>query len=199
MFTGIVEAKGKVTRAIPEKEGISVDIALPRSWKVKKGASIAVDGVCLTAVASKPGTFSAYLMKETLRKTTGASWAKGRMVNLERALRAGDRLDGHLLQGHVAGVAKVKKVDKEGASLLVTLTLPAALMKRVALYGAVAVNGVSLTVARRTVTTVTVALIPYTAKETTLGTLRAGDEVNVETDFLGKRGRVGRNEARRAY
>lgn len=197
MFTGIVEAKGKVMRSVPEGAGRAIEVSIPRAWKVKKGASIAVDGICLTATGAKAGNLSAHLMKETLRKTTGGAWEKGRVVNLERALRAGDRLDGHLLQGHVGGTGVVKKVVREGSSVLMTIALPKALMSKVALHGAVAVNGVSLTAARRSTATVTVALIPYTLSHTVLGALSAGDAVNIETDFMGARGRVGRNEARR--
>ncbi|MGB4076187.1 MAG: riboflavin synthase [Minisyncoccia bacterium] len=197
MFTGIVEAKGKLKTATAKNKGLLLSIAAPKGWTLRKGQSIAVDGVCLTVTKFSRGNFETFAMPETLRKTTLSSWKRTRALNLERALRAGDRLDGHLLQGHVAGTGRVKKVSKEGASLLIGIMLPKALIRRVALYGAVAIDGVSLTVARRSTMTVTVALIPYTRKITTLGTLRVGDVVNIEADFMGKRGRVGRNEAKR--
>lgn len=201
MFTGIIQAKGKIAKAKTHDKGVYIDVHAPRSWKIAKGASVAVDGICLTATRSKPGVFSAYLMPETLRKTTGASWAKGREVNLERALREKDLLDGHLIQGHVDGRARVTGTKEEGPSRAISLSLPRALLKGVALHGSIAVNGVSLTVSRLRGSVATVSLIPYTLSRTNLGSLRKGDEANVEADFLArhyKGGRVRGNEARRA-
>lgn len=190
MFTGLIEAKGKI-RAAREKDGARlITVSHPRDWKLGVGGSIAVDGVCLTVTKRAPGSFSAELMPETLRKTTGASWKAGRIVNLERPLSFGSRLDGHLVQGHVEARARVMRIAKEGASRLLTLRLPAALAKNVALHGSLAINGVALTVARARGSLVTLALIPHTLSRTNLGLLAAGDEVNIETDFLAARGRV---------
>lgn len=199
MFTGIVEAKGRVRRAHVSDEGAELSLSAPRTWRLRKGQSVAVDGICLTVISCAPGSFRVFAIPETLSKTTVSLWHNGRVVNVERALKAHHRLDGHLLQGHIGGTARVRAVVDRGASTLITLSLPSSLMRGVVLHGAIALNGVSLTVAKKTATSVTVALIPYTKRMTTLGALVAGDRVNVETDFLGRRGRVGRNDAGRAW
>lgn len=196
MFTGIVEAKGKVKSASTKGALKEVAVSVPSSWKLSPGQSVAVDGVCLTVVKRAAGSMTAELMGETLKKTTGPEWKKGRVVNLERALRFGDRLDGHLVLGHVEGVASVARIEKDGASRRLTLRVPRALFARVREKGSVAVNGVSLTVAKKAGMGVELALVPYTLAHTNLGALRTGDAVNLETDALTS-GRVNRNAARR--
>ncbi len=186
MFTGIVQTKGKIAAVTSDGSGIYIEVSMPRTWRIAKGASVAVDGICLTATKTKPGSFSAYLMPETLRKTTGSTWKKGKVVNLERALRQDDLLDGHLIQGHVDGRGTIASVTKEGHSKMIVLSLPRVLAKSIALHGSVAVNGVSLTVSRMRASTVTVSLIPYTLSHTNLDALEKGDEVNIEADFLGR-------------
>ncbi len=180
-----------------------VRVATPAGWVLKKGQSISVDGVCLTVIAKDKKQFSADAMPETLKKTTLSGFSRGRIVNLERALRASDLLDGHLIQGHVDARAQVLRVEIQGTSKLITVRVPQAVMKRIALHGSVAINGASLTIAKRSGSAITVALIPYTLAHTNLGTLKKGDEVNLETDFLArhlplrKRATVGSNAARR--
>lgn len=184
MFTGIIEAKGKVRAARTRDGSLAVTVTHPRGWKLAIGGSIAADGICLTVTKRGAGAFSAKLMPETLRKTTGGAWKAGRVVNLERPLAFGSPLDGHLVQGHVEGRAEVTSVSREGRSRLLTLRLPAGLRKRAALHGSITVNGVSLTLARVRGGEATVALIPHTLARTNLGLLAAGDEANVETDFI---------------
>lgn len=186
MFTGIIQKTSQVTAALPVGKNVRVSVKKPAGWKLAKGVSISVDGVCLTVIAEKGGAFIADAMPETLKKTTVGTFAPGRVVNLERALKLSDLLDGHLIQGHVDARAKVSAIKKQGTSTLLTLVLPKALMRQVALHGSVAINGVSLTVARRAKNAVTVALIPYTLAHTNLSLLKKGDEVNVETDFLAR-------------
>lgn len=196
MFTGIVETTGKVGAVGRRGRMLAVSIDKPSSWKLTTGQSISVDGICLTVTGSTARAFTAEIMPETLTKTTAAAWELGRMVNLERALRARDLLNGHLIQGHVSATGVLKDIERQGASRLYTLRLPGNLVRQVMLHGSLAVNGVSLTVARRHGPLVTVALIPYTLKHTNLGLLKTGDAVNVETDFL-IRGTMSRNAARR--
>ncbi len=182
MFTGIIEATGDIKEA-REKDGVRwMRIALPPRWTLKDGESVSVNGICTTVIASAKRSFDVEYMPETLRKTTAQAWKAGARVNLERSLRFGDRVSGQLLPGHVDGVAKVERVEADGASKLVTVLLPAPLSKRVPLHGWIALDGVSLTVARKAGTRATVALVPYTLKATTLDRLAAGDLVNVETE-----------------
>lgn len=203
MFTGIIQKTSSVTAAEYSGKNVRISVQKPVGWKLAKGASISVDGVCLTVIAERGGSFVADAMPETLKKTTVGSFARGRVVNLERALKFSDLLDGHLIQGHVDARARVAGIKKQGTSTLLTVSLPQSLMKQVALHGSLAINGVSLTVARRTKSGITVALIPYTLAHTNLSRLTKGDEVNIETDFLvrhlaaRKRATVGRNATRR--
>lgn len=184
MFTGLIETTGRV-RTARERGGMrEVSIEKPSAWRFERGESVAVDGICLTVTGSASRSFSAQMMPETLAKTTGGAWKPGRIVNLERPLAFGDRLHGHLVQGHVEARARVARVAKKGASRLLTLRLPPLLLKNVALHGSITVNGVALTVARARSSAVTLALIPHTISRTNLGLLAKGDDVNVETDFL---------------
>lgn len=186
MFTGITERTGKVKKLATRGSVRGVTLEKPSSWKLTKGQSVMVDGICSTVVSGGKGTFLVEYMPETLRKTTAKTWKPGTQVNLERSLTLQTLLDGHLVQGHVDGTAKVTKVTKEGNSKLVTIDIPKSLVRFVAPRGSLAVNGVSLTVAKRVGTKVTLALIPLTLSHTNLGTLATGDLVNIETDLLAR-------------
>jgi riboflavin synthase len=183
MFTGIVQKTATIRSATMREKNRVISVEKPAGWKLSKGQSVAVDGICLTVIGTTSKTFEAELMPETLKKTTGGSFAQGKLVNLERALKLSDLLDGHLIQGHVDSRAKVTAIRAQGASTLITISIPKALRKQVALHGSVAVNGASLTIAKQNTDTLTVALIPYTLAHTNLGLLKKGDEVNLETDF----------------
>jgi riboflavin synthase len=151
------------------------------------GESIAVNGACLTVLSHGNGWFTVSAITTTLGRTTIGSWAAGRRVNLERALRAGDRLGGHFVQGHVDGVARVSAVAVDGDAQLVDLALPAGLAELMVQHGSLAVDGVSLTVNDLSVPgSVQLSLIDFTLRHTTLGTLVPGDQVHVEADMLGK-------------
>lgn len=195
MFTGVIETTRKVGATAMRGRLLAVSIEKPVAWKLMKGQSVSVDGICLTVVDVSPKAFSAEVMPETLTKTTAGAWSAGTLVNLERALKAKDLLNGHLIQGHVHATGVVAGIERQGASRLVTFKLPGKLVKDIMLHGSLAVNGVSLTVARRHGPLVTVALIPYTLNHTNLKNLLKGDEVNIETDFL-SRGRVLTNATR---
>jgi len=186
MFTGIVTAVGTVTAAVPAAGGLRlvVDSAGLGLKDVAVGDSIAVDGVCLTVVARKARSFGADVSRATLSCTAG--FARGRRVNLEKALRAADRLGGHLVSGHVDGVATVTRVKRVGASRVIAFKAPAQLAKYIARKGSVTVNGVSLTVNDARGAGFTVNLIPHTLASTNLGELRAGGKVNLEVDILAR-------------
>ncbi|OGG73163.1 riboflavin synthase subunit alpha [Candidatus Kaiserbacteria bacterium RIFCSPLOWO2_01_FULL_53_17] len=185
MFTGIVEAKGKVLSA-EGKGSMRVRIAKPHGWTLKKGQSISVDGICSTVERFGAAYFDVTYMPETLRVSTAGDFKEGRAVNLERSLRAGDPIDGHIVQGHVGGVGIVKGVRKRGMSEEITITMPRPLMRFIAPKGSIAVSGVSLTIAARKWNSFTVALIPHTLVSTTLGALAKGSWVNIETDLIAR-------------
>ncbi|HXQ27730.1 MAG TPA: riboflavin synthase [Gemmatimonadales bacterium] len=184
MFTGIVGAVGRVVRA-KEADGLSLAIRAPFKG-LKRGESIAVNGACLTVERVLPGGFSVHVIETTLGRTLFGEYAVGRRVNLERALRASDRLGGHFVQGHVDGVADVVEVRDEADARVVDLRVPPAVRALAIPQGSIAVDGVSLTVNGLGPDRVGVALIPFTRAHTTLGGLAVGDRVHVEADVLGK-------------
>ena len=186
MFTGIVTDVGKV-RAV-EKRGdtrfvIGTDYDLA---SVEVGASIACDGVCLTVVDKGPDWFAVDASAETLGCTTLGDWSAGRAVNLERSLRVGDELGGHIVTGHVDAVAKAVETRPEGDSRRITFEVPPALTRYLAPKGAVAVDGVSLTVNEVAGSRFGVNIIPHTQSHTTFGRIRPGDRVNIEIDVLAR-------------
>ena len=186
MFTGIVAAVGTVRAVEPARGGrrLLVDVAGLGLKDVAVGDSIAVDGVCLTVVARKARSFEADVSSETLACTAG--FARGGRVNLEKALRATDRLGGHLVSGHVDGVGTVTRMQRAGANRVIAFRAPAQLAKYIARKGSVTLNGVSLTVNDVRGSGFTVNLIPHTLASTNLGALRAGGKVNVEVDILAR-------------
>ena len=186
MFTGLVDDVGVVERVERTDAGRTLRIA-SRYTGLAIGESIAMNGACLTVLAIGEGWFEVAAVVTTLGRTTIGDWSDGRRVNLERAMRLGDRLGGHLVQGHVDGVGEVEAVERRGDALLVNVRLPAALEPLMVLHGSVAVDGVSLTVnALPSPGILQLSLIDHTARHTTLGALRAGDEVHVEADMVGK-------------
>jgi riboflavin synthase len=188
MFTGIVEEVGTV-RAVDRRDDVlEVWIAAPRILStLAPGASIAVNGCCLTATRVEPGSFTCEITPETLERTAFRDRLRpGELVNLERPLRADGRLDGHIVQGHVDGVGRIVAMRSLGASGEMTVEPPADLDRYLVAKGSVALDGVSLTVARRQAGRFTAALIPYTLQHTSLGSVRPGDRVNVEVDVIAK-------------
>ena len=186
MFSGIVAAIGTLREAKRASGGlrIVVDAGSLGLGDVAVGDSIAVNGICLTVVARAGRTFRADVSRETLACT--AEFAAGGRVNLEKALRAADRLGGHMVSGHVDGVGSVAKVQRSGSNRRLAVAVPRALAKYIARKGSIAVNGVSLTVNEIDGATFTANLIPHTLKATNLGALRAGDRVNLEVDMLAR-------------
>jgi riboflavin synthase len=187
MFTGLVEGVGKIEVITRMAEGLRVAIAPPfPASELALGESVAVAGPCLTVVAGGPRTFEVEVSPETLARTTFSLKKAGDRVNLERALKFGDRLGGHLVTGHVDGLGVVKERREGPASLLLRFEMPENLGRYVIEKGSIAVDGVSLTVNSCQGNSFTVNIIPYTARKTTLAQLRVGDRVNLETDLIGK-------------
>ena len=188
MFTGIVSAVGRVAKVARNGGGGGVLLSIRAPYKgLRRGESIAVNGACLTVERVVRGGFTAHAVETTLNRTLVKEWVAGRPVNLERAVRAIDRLGGHLVQGHVDGVAGVTRVTRQGDAVLVDLQVPSSVLEVSILHGSLTVDGVSLTVnALPGGDTAQVSLIPFTRAHTTLGSLRPGDRVHVEGDALGK-------------
>jgi riboflavin synthase len=187
MFTGIVEGVGTVEAFLPRGTGAALRIAtgLPLG-DMREGDSMSISGACLTVTKKGPGRFSADVSAETLDRTTFRSLKPGMRVNLERAMPATGRLDGHLVYGHVDGTGTVREIRPAGDSKVFHIRTDLSIMKFVVFKGAVAVDGVSLTVSAVHPDGFEVALIPYTLERTTFGGMRPGDKVNVETDIVGK-------------
>ena len=188
MFTGIVEELGRVRSVTPNEGGVRLVIeAATVLDDVVLGASIAVNGCCLTVVAFDDVSWSADAVIETLARTNLGDLAPGAAVNLERPVRLADRLGGHLVQGHVDATGTVAARDPQpDGSTLVTFDAPAAVLRYVVHKGSITVDGVSLTVARRDDTSFAVALIPHTLEVTTLGARAVGERVNLEIDLIAK-------------
>ncbi|MEK7601159.1 MAG: riboflavin synthase [Patescibacteria group bacterium] len=181
MFTGIVERQGRI-RAVSGIKNKRFTVEKPVSWKLKTGASVAVDGICVTVTSHTKNSFSCDLMPETLSRTTARQFRVGATVNLERPLKLGDELGGHIVLGHVDVRGKIMRVYKRGTAREATVSVPARFMRLVAEKGSIVLNGVSLTVSKKQRNTFAVALIPHTLKATNLGSLQKGDGVNVEFD-----------------
>ena len=187
MFTGIVRELGEVAAIDAGGGGARLTIRAPETAAVTTvGDSVSVNGVCLTAVAADDGTLAFDAVPETLERSALARLAPGSAVNLEPALRAGEPLGGHVVQGHVDGVATVVSLESEGDGARLTLDLPRELDRYAVEKGSIAVDGVSLTIAALDGVRIAIALVPHTLAQTTLGRLAPGDPVNVEADVLAK-------------
>ena len=186
MFTGLVDDVGVVARV--ERMEAGRELRIQSSYDaLADGESVAVNGACLTVRASGAGWFDVAAVETTLGRTTIGSWRAGQRVNLERAMRLGDRLGGHLVQGHVDDVCTVVRAERVGDSILIDVELPEELFELMVPHGSVAVDGVSLTVnALPAAGVLQVSVIEFTWRHTTLGALAAGDCVHVEADMLGK-------------
>lgn len=187
MFTGIIEGLGTLTAVRPIGQGARLTLESGISLAdTAVGDSIAVNGACLTAVAISGNHFEVDVSPETLRLTTLGSARVGNRVNLERALRLSDRLDGHLVSGHIDGIGSLKQRKQKGNAVLVTISVPRELTRYMIHKGSVAVDGVSLTINNLEPESFEVSIIPHTAGLTTVGFKEPGSRVNIETDIIGK-------------
>lgn len=186
MFTGIVQTTGRIDRVERRAHGARIVIVCPelQAASLSEGDSVAVSGVCLTALDIGRESFAADLSAETLDRTTLGARRPGDAVNLEPALRASDRLGGHLVSGHVDGLGRVRSIEQSNGNL--HLSAPTELMRYIAPKGSITVDGVSLTVNQVGDADFTMAIIPHTRERTTLGELTAGAEVNLEVDLIAR-------------
>jgi riboflavin synthase len=187
VFTGIVRELGRVAAVDGGEAGIRVVVDAPETAAaVAVGDSVSVNGVCLTAVDAEDGNLTFDAVPETLARSSLGRLVAGSQVNLEPALRAGDPLGGHIVQGHVDGLGRVRTLEPEGEGRRIWIDAPPALLRYLVEKGSIAVDGVSLTVAALDEESFAVALIPHTLAATTFGVLKPGDEVNLEVDVLAK-------------
>ncbi|MEM7246022.1 MAG: riboflavin synthase [Acidobacteriota bacterium] len=187
MFSGIVFGRARVESLTPQEGGQRLGLSLPAGFPpFVAGASIAVAGTCLTAREDGETSASFDVIEETLRKTRLGELAVGSPVNVEASLRMGDPIDGHVVQGHVDGLGRVSAIETEGGEHVYWIEPPSELAALIAPRGSIAIDGVSLTVARWRESSFAVALIPTTLELTTLGELKVGDAVNLETDILAR-------------
>lgn len=186
MFTGLIDDVGTIEAVADTSAGLELRVSCGYQ-QLTDGESIALNGACLTVRDWSPGAFTVAAVHTTLDRTTIGEWLVGRRVNLERALRLGDRLGGHLVQGHVDGVGAVQRVEQAGDARLIDVSVPEELATLLVPHGSIAVDGVSLTVnALPADAMVQLSIIEYTLRETALGSLVAGDRVHVEADIIGK-------------
>lgn len=190
MFTGLIECVGKVCSIEPDASAdgvLRITIEAPKiSHELRPGESVAVSGACLTVVSASAGMFSAQIMRETLRSTKLGALQPGARVNLERAMRPDGRFDGHIVQGHVDEVGTVLSVESLGGSKQIAISMSDALAPGVAPKGSICIDGISLTVISSDKASFSVGIIPTTMAETTIGSVKVGDPVNLEMDVLAR-------------
>jgi riboflavin synthase len=187
VFTGIVRELGRIESLNGESAGIRLRVVAPVTASLTAaGDSVAVNGVCLTAVDVEGGVLAFDAVPETLRRSSLSRLAEGGSVNVEPAVRAGEPLGGHIVQGHVDGVGRVLRLEPEGEGASLTVEAPQDLLRYMVEKGSITVEGVSLTIAALAPDSFEIALVPHTLQATTLGSLAPGDEVNLEVDVLAK-------------
>jgi riboflavin synthase alpha subunit len=187
MFTGIVRERGRIVSVDGDGEGVTLSVEAPATVALlATGDSISVNGVCLTAESVENGRVMLHAVPETLARSTLGTLAAGDDVNVEPALRAGEPLGGHYVQGHVDAVGRIRSVEREGDGVRVVVDVPPDLLRYCVEKGSIALDGVSLTIAGLEPDAFAVALVPHTLEATTLGALASGDGVNLEVDVLAK-------------
>ena len=186
MFTGLVEAKGRIDSLKKNEDGMILRLNHDNSFNVEINDSVSCDGVCLTVISKEKNFFEVQLVNETLSRTTAKTWKEKEELNLERALLPSTRIGGHFVQGHVDGITIIEDIEHFDKSSTWTFSMSSDIERYIVEKGSIALNGVSLTVASKHKNSFDVALIPHTIELTTFGNLSIGDNVNVEVDILGK-------------
>lgn len=187
MFTGIVEEMGKIVRVEKGAKSSRLTVSGDKIFSdLKLGDSVATNGVCLTVTSFSKGIFTADVMNETLKRSNLGELRQGSMVNLERAMIAKGRFGGHIVSGHIDGTGVITKIEQDDIAVWYTIRADRKIMKYIIEKGSVAIDGISLTIAKVTDNDFSVSLIPHTAKETVLGYKKTGDTVNLENDVVGK-------------
>lgn len=186
MFTGIIETLGTITALVKEQENLHITVSSNLTHELKIDQSVAHNGVCLTVVAIKDDEYTVTAIKETLLKTNLSDWSVGDKVNLERAMKLGDRLDGHIVQGHVDQIGYCKSIQEANGSWYFTFEYDPSLHNVTIEKGSITVNGTSLTVVNSEKNTFSVAIIPYTYEHTNFHTFKEGTKINLEFDVVGK-------------
>ena len=190
MFTGIIEGLGSIVmfdKKTSNRSAAKMKIKIDKIAKgLKVGDSVAINGVCLTAVNISKGITEFEMIGETIKKTNLGSLERGDQVNIERSLKVGERLEGHFVLGHVDGVGIISKIEKQTNQVQIWIKIPKELSKHVIKKGSITVDGISLTIVDKLKDQFSVSIIPHTMQVTNLGYKKIGDKVNIETDILGK-------------
>lgn len=186
MFTGIIETLGKITKIEKEQDNLHITVNSEITSELKIDQSVAHNGICLTVVAIENDSYTVTAINETIKKTNIGGWQTGESINLERAMKLGDRLDGHIVQGHVDQVATCKNIETENGSWIFTFEYDKSLSNITIEKGSITINGTSLTVVNSKENEFSVAIIPYTYEHTNFKYYKIGTIVNLEFDVIGK-------------
>ena len=186
MFTGIIETLGKITKIEKEQDNLHITVTSSITSELKIDQSVAHNGICLTVVAIENDSYTVTAINETIKKTNIANWQTGEEVNLERAMKLGDRLDGHIVQGHVDQTATCTSIENEKGSWVFTFEYDKSLSNITIEKGSITINGTSLTVVNSKENEFSVAIIPYTFEHTNFKNFKKGTIVNLEFDVVGK-------------
>lgn len=187
MFTGLIEEIGTIENIVRQQDKINLSIKAKKILTdTKIDDSISINGICLTVVDIKTNSFAVQAVRETMQKSTIANWRKGEFVNLERAMKINDRLGGHIVQGHIDGIGTIDKITKLSDTLELEIILPTGKNAYTIEKGSIAIDGISLTIAKKAKDKIRIAVIPHTLNNTTLKDKKVNDKINIEFDFFAK-------------
>ena len=187
MFTGLIEEIGTIENIVRQQDKINLSIKAKKILTdTKIDDSISINGICLTVVDIKTNSFAVQAVRETMQKSTIANWRKGEFVNLERAMKINDRLGGHIVQGHIDGIGTIDKITKLSDTLELEIILPTGKNAYTIEKGSIAIDGISLTIAKKARDKIQIAVIPHTLNNTTLKDKKVNDKINIEFDFFAK-------------
>lgn len=186
MFTGIIKKVENVNNLKRQNKSFFATIGLPKNWRLKKGDSISVNGICSTVQKVTKKDFEVEYMPETISKTTVSNWIKGHLVNLEQSLKRDDSLDGHFVFGHIDAPGLIVEIEKRGSSKIFKIKAPKDLMKFIVSKGSIALDGVSLTISKVSGSSFYVSLVSYTLRNTNFNDKKVGQSINIETDMVAK-------------